>query len=163
MPHLRVNAHHVLVTLRVALAQVGQHALPFPGDLVAFVRAVLAAHEQAEADVAQVVRLGVVRMPGHHRGRRPSISHTRCELIDAITPSRVAHEINTVRIHAASRHVILDQAIKQTVDVRLMPQIPSVSRRARRDVNPLGRLVELDLVFPLTVVHSGRRTAAAVH
>jgi len=123
----------------------------------------IAAHEKAKAYVAQVVRLGIVRMPGHHRGRRPAIRHSRRKLVDAITTGRVAHQINTVRVYTASRHVILDQAIKQTVDVRLMPQVPRVSRRARRDVNSLGRLVELNLVFPLAVVHLGRRTAAAVH
>ena len=121
MLHLGINTHQVIVALGVGLAQVSQQALPFLGDLIAIVGPVLSTHEQTETDVSQVVRLGVVRMPGHHRGRRPAIRHSRRKLVDAITTGRVAHQINTVRVYAASRHVILDQAIKQAVDVRLMP------------------------------------------
>ena len=153
----------MLVAFWVDLAQVGQQAFPFFRDLVAIIGAVFASHEQPKRQVAEVVRLGVVWVAGHHGGGGPAVGHARRKLVHAVAPGRVAHEVYAVRIDAARDDIILNHPVKQPVDVRLMPEVPRVGWRARRDVNALLGLVKFDLVFPLAVIDAGGRATAAVH
>ena len=81
---------------------------------------------------------------------------------DAVAAGGIAEHVDMVGIDAAQRDVVLDEAVEHRVDVRLVPEVPRVGRRARRDVDPFLRFVEADLVGPLLVVDGGRRAAPAV-
>ena len=158
-----VDAREVLVAARVRFVQLRELRRSFARDLVAVVGLVLAAHEQRERQVAQAVEPRLVRVPRHHRRRGEAIRHTRRELPHTVAARRIAHQVHAIRIDAGGRDVALDQPLEQGVDVTLMPEVPCVGRRARRDVDALGRLVERELVRPLLIVDRGRRAAAAVH
>ena len=132
-------------------------------DLVAVISCVRPADEHGEGEITYAEGVHAVRMPRHHRGGSKPVGHPRGELPDPVATGGITEQVDLVRVHAADRDEILDQPVEETVDVRLVPEVPRVGRGARRDHDALGRGVEPDLVAPLLVVDLGRGTAAAVH
>ena len=132
-------------------------------DLVAVISRVRPADEHREGEITHAEGVHAVGMPGHHRGGGEAVGHARSELPDPVATGGITEQIDLVRVHAADREEILDQPVEQPVDVRLVPEIPSIGRGARRDHDALGRGVEPDLVAPLLVVDLGRGAATAVH
>ena len=102
-------------------------------------------------------------MTRHHRRGAKPVGHPRGELIDAIAPRRIPHQVDAVRIDVLEDDHILDQPIEEIVDVSLMPKIPSIGGRPRRHINTFLRNVKLLLVIPLLGVHSSGCSAATVH
>ena len=90
-------------------------------------------------------------MSGHHGGSRQAIGHAWSHLVDTVTTGRVAHQVDSVGVDIFEDDQILDQAVKQRVDVSLVPEIPRVGGRPWGEVNPLGGLVESLLVVPLLI------------
>jgi hypothetical protein len=102
-------------------------------------------------------------VPGHHRGGGEAIGDARGELPDAVAAGGITEQVDFVRMHAPDGDEILDQAVEEPVDVRLVPEVPGIGRGTGRDHDPFGRRVEADLVLPLLIIDRGGRAAAAMH
>ena len=102
-------------------------------------------------------------MASHHRGCGPSIRHAWCKLIDTVPAGRIAHDVNSVWIDGFKDDHILNQPVKEFVDVRLMPQVPRIGRSSGYDIDTFVQFVELLLILPLLVVNFAGRTASPVH
>ncbi|WP_156457959.1 hypothetical protein [Sphingomonas sp. Leaf412] len=151
------------VVTRIGGVQPVQRRRPLHREPVAIICAVRAAHQDRERQVAQREQRRIARMPCHHRRRGEPVGHPGRQLPDPVSAGRVPHQVDLVRVDAVQRHLIVDQPLEHGVDMRLMPQVPRVGGRARREIYPLRRGVETDLVRPLLVVQFRGSVAAAVH
>ena len=102
-------------------------------------------------------------MAGHHGCGGKAISHARGQLIHPVAACGVTQEVHAVGVDSFGGNERFDHAVEQIIDVTLVPKVPRIGRRARRDVDAFVEGVQLDLVAPLLVVDACWRAATAVH
>ena len=158
-----MHFHLVHIGPGIRLRQRVKHDTPLRSHFVAIKRTIIAANMNGERQITQPFRARVVGVPRHHRRGRKPICHSGRQLIHTITASAVPHEIHTIRINTLANHQIFNEPFKQSIDWRLVPEIPFIAWRAWCNINTFRRLIETLLIIPLLIVHLCGCTTAAMH
>ena len=101
-------------------------------------------------------------MSCHHRSSCPRVGHARRHTPHTVATSRVAEDVNLIRIHVEIGHAHLDELLIEAVKGTFAPHVPVVVGSAWRHIDTLGRAIEPLLVVPLLVVHGRMGVATAM-
>src|ERR1044071_9540265 len=99
--------------------------------------------------------------------RRKTVRHLRTNREGAITPMRIAHDKNFVRVYVAAKKKLPDQIGDERIDVNIVKAIPRVMRCTQCQIK-IASCLRMSFVIPLhdaplAVVYFLGRPAPTVH